>query len=182
MENYFCTDRVFFSPNREGHPRAEHSGLSASQSIIVFVRQWGLAHVGTIRKIFAAVGRNRQSQQFVRKRAFQWNTAGCLESAQLNPLFSAIVGLPSQEVQVVVAVTVFFWCYNAPKTEAVSTRVECKMGSGWFPGSVNRVWWREPGWKDRPTAPYSVRLDDGRFVFAPCDSDVVVRKAKSSAA
>lgn len=65
---------------------------------------------------------------------------------------------------------------------AVSTRVECKMGSGWFPGSVNRVWWREPGWKDRPTAPYSVRLDDGRFVFAPCDSDVVVRKAKSSAA
>lgn len=56
-----------------------------------------------------------------------------------------------------------------------NTRVLCKIGNGWWPGVVSSVWWRELGWRERPTAPYSVRLDDGRNVYAPRDSDAVVR-------
>jgi hypothetical protein len=64
-----------------------------------------------------------------------------------------------------------------PPRFSKNTRVLCKIGRGWWPGVVSSVWWREPGWRDRPTAPYSVRLEDGRNVYAPLDSDAVVRAA-----
>ena len=51
----------------------------------------------------------------------------------------------------------------------------------WFLGTVMRLRWREKGWGDRRTAPYIVRLDDGRTVFAPLDSDGCVRAISGQA-
>lgn len=58
---------------------------------------------------------------------------------------------------------------------ALDARVECKLSQKWYSGTVTRLRWREKGWGDRPTAPYIVRLDDGRAVFAPFDSDGCIR-------
>uniref|UniRef100_A0A7S1FAX9 RING-type domain-containing protein n=1 Tax=Noctiluca scintillans TaxID=2966 RepID=A0A7S1FAX9_NOCSC len=61
---------------------------------------------------------------------------------------------------------------------ALDARVECKLSQKWYSGTVTRLRWREKGWGDRPTAPYIVRLDDGRAVFAPFDSDGCIRFLK----
>eukprot|EP00927_Polykrikos_kofoidii_P073073 TRINITY_DN69147_c0_g1_i1.p1 TRINITY_DN69147_c0_g1~~TRINITY_DN69147_c0_g1_i1.p1 ORF type:complete len:517 (+),score=55.39 TRINITY_DN69147_c0_g1_i1:219-1769(+) len=55
--------------------------------------------------------------------------------------------------------------------------VECRCNGEWHEGTVVRVWWRPSGgWGNRPSAPYSIRLHDGRHVFAPRDDDAVIRK------
>lgn len=59
---------------------------------------------------------------------------------------------------------------------AVGTRVECKIGS-WMQGTVVKQWYREPTWPpDKKAAPYQVKLDSGPTIFAPADSDKVIRR------
>jgi len=69
-----------------------------------------------------------------------------------------------------------------PPRFAVGTLVECNMGeAGYLPGVVDSVWARSRGWKRRPTAVYSVKLDnidstDGNdMVTAPYDRDNTIR-------
>jgi hypothetical protein len=64
---------------------------------------------------------------------------------------------------------------------SVGTRVECYMDEGWQSGSIDRVWWRQPGFGNRATAPYSVLLDTGKSVFAPRDTDETIRKSAHQA-
>lgn len=58
---------------------------------------------------------------------------------------------------------------------SVGSRVTCKVRGAWLTGTVDSTRWRQAGWGDRRTAPYSVRLDDGRLAFAPVDTDLVIR-------
>jgi hypothetical protein len=65
-----------------------------------------------------------------------------------------------------------------PLRFAVGARVMCKVApSEWRPGRVSQVWYAEEGWKDERVAPYQVALDDGRYIFAPLDTDSLVRAA-----
>jgi hypothetical protein len=62
----------------------------------------------------------------------------------------------------------------------VGQRVFCRVGpdptTGWAPGTVVQLWYREPNWPNGSWAPYKIKLDDGRFIFAPGDMDQVIRK------
>jgi hypothetical protein len=62
----------------------------------------------------------------------------------------------------------------------VDTRVECKCDGMWATGVVVALNYREQSWQPtRGTAPYQVRLDDGRLIFAPRDSNDVIRLERS---
>jgi len=61
----------------------------------------------------------------------------------------------------------------------VGQKVECKVGPGptdWAEGTITRLRYREPEW-ERP-APYQILLDDGRYIFAPEDTEAVIKEAK----
>lgn len=73
---------------------------------------------------------------------------------------------------------------NLPKLRfAVGDRVLCRVGpdpvEGWAPGSVAQLWYREPNWPPGSWAPYKIRLDDGRDIFAPGDMDQVIKKVQN---
>eukprot|EP00929_Paragymnodinium_shiwhaense_P022419 TRINITY_DN14329_c0_g1_i3.p1 TRINITY_DN14329_c0_g1~~TRINITY_DN14329_c0_g1_i3.p1 ORF type:complete len:478 (-),score=45.64 TRINITY_DN14329_c0_g1_i3:173-1606(-) len=54
--------------------------------------------------------------------------------------------------------------------------VRCKVNGDWHKGTISHFWWRpSSGWGNRPTAPYYVKLNDGRCVFAPRDSDGLIK-------
>lgn len=59
----------------------------------------------------------------------------------------------------------------------IGTRVECRIGPnpirGWAPGVITALFYSEPGWPQSMYAPYQIRLDDGRLIFAPQDIDAV---------
>ncbi|KAH8055215.1 ATP binding protein [Aureococcus anophagefferens] len=57
----------------------------------------------------------------------------------------------------------------------VGAAVECNLGgpNGWTPGTVVTHNYIEEGW-DAPV-PYQVELGDGTLIFAPADSDEVIR-------
>mmetsp|Transcript_16796 Transcript_16796/g.28072 ORF Transcript_16796/g.28072 Transcript_16796/m.28072 type:complete len:195 (-) Transcript_16796:403-987(-) len=61
----------------------------------------------------------------------------------------------------------------------VDSRVECRIGPhpvrGWAPGVVVALWYREETWPQGQMAPYQVKLDDARLIFAPQDVDEVIR-------
>jgi len=58
---------------------------------------------------------------------------------------------------------------------AVGTAVECNVGPDlWKRGTVVALDYAEEGWKQ--PAPYQIKLDDGRLIFAPLDEDSVVRE------
>jgi hypothetical protein len=58
----------------------------------------------------------------------------------------------------------------------LGTSVLCRVGANeWAPGTVHQLWYRENGWPEGAFAPYKIRLDDGRFIFAPQDVDQVIR-------
>jgi len=62
---------------------------------------------------------------------------------------------------------------------AIGTRVQCRTGQGedgWSLGTVVKHWYRENRWPRDRVAPYQVKLDDGRLIFAPLDEDRVVRE------
>lgn len=66
----------------------------------------------------------------------------------------------------------------------VGTRVLCRIGpnaeTDWAPGTVTQLWYAEKDWPEGAFAPYKIKLDDGRQIFAPGDMDQVVRKMPES--
>jgi hypothetical protein len=62
----------------------------------------------------------------------------------------------------------------------LGAKVECRIGpdaeKDWGPGTVSELWYREPSWPPGSFAPYKIKLDDGRDIFAPGDMDQVIRK------
>ena len=61
----------------------------------------------------------------------------------------------------------------------MGARVECRIGphpvKGWAPGRVVKQFYRESNWPPNMFAPYQIALHDGRLIFAPQDSDNVIR-------
>lgn len=58
----------------------------------------------------------------------------------------------------------------------VGTFVLCRVGpTDWAPGVVSRLWYRETTWPENSFAPYKIKLDDGREIYAPADLDQVIR-------
>jgi hypothetical protein len=56
----------------------------------------------------------------------------------------------------------------------IGSRVECNCGE-WKPGTVVKHFYRQSSFAEGMCAPYQVRLDDGKLIFAPSDCDRVVR-------
>jgi len=55
--------------------------------------------------------------------------------------------------------------------------VQCRVGpTTWAPGQIVQLWYREPQWPVGSFAPYKIRLNDGRDIFAPADVDAVIRR------
>lgn len=57
---------------------------------------------------------------------------------------------------------------------AVGARVECNCGQ-WKPGTVIKHFYVQKTFKEGMCAPYQVRLDDNKLIFAPADQDNVIR-------
>ena len=62
---------------------------------------------------------------------------------------------------------------------AVGTRVECNCG-GWEPGTIVKVFYRQSSFPPGTVAPYQIRLDNGKLIYAPIDEDRVIRMAHTS--
>lgn len=68
------------------------------------------------------------------------------------------------------------WPEPEPLRFIVNQKVLCRVGpTSWAPGTVQQLWYREPSWPPQSFAPYKIRLDDGRDIFAPADMDQVIR-------
>ena len=67
---------------------------------------------------------------------------------------------------------------------ALNAKVLCRIGpnenTDWAPGTIIQLWYREPNWPPESFAPYKIKLDDGRDIFAPADDDRVIRLASES--
>lgn len=61
----------------------------------------------------------------------------------------------------------------------VGDRVECRIGphpvKGWAPGKIIKLYYSEPNWPPNMVVPYQIALHDGRLIFAPQDTDQVIR-------
>jgi hypothetical protein len=61
----------------------------------------------------------------------------------------------------------------------IGERVECRVGphpvTGWAPGRIVKHNYTQPGWPPGSFAPYQIWLHDGRLIFAPQDTDAVIR-------
>jgi hypothetical protein len=71
---------------------------------------------------------------------------------------------------------------NRPKLRFdVGDRVSCRIGpdpvTGWATGTIIQLWYREPNWPDNSVAPYKIRLDDGKNIFAPGDLEQIIQRA-----
>jgi hypothetical protein len=81
------------------------------------------------------------------------------------------------------------WPPMSPDNEApvelrfnVGAAVFCRVGpDNWESGTISQLWYREDKWPDGAFAPYQIVLDDGRAIFAPFDSDQVIRLNTSKA-
>jgi hypothetical protein len=66
-----------------------------------------------------------------------------------------------------------------PLRFSVGDRVECRIGphpvKGWAPGRVVRLYYKETNWPPSMFAPYQIALHDGRLIYAPQDTDQVIR-------
>lgn len=61
----------------------------------------------------------------------------------------------------------------------VGDRVKCNLGDEWGTGTVIKLWYRESDWeKERPTAPYQIRLDNGTLIWCPMDSGNFITTTK----
>jgi len=69
----------------------------------------------------------------------------------------------------------------------VGDRVECSVGDDrqnvrkWLPGTIIKTHYKEPTFGDGFVAPYQIRLDIGRLIYAPADEDSTIRKIDSPA-
>ncbi|KAK3272665.1 hypothetical protein CYMTET_19051 [Cymbomonas tetramitiformis] len=78
---------------------------------------------------------------------------------------------------------IFKGCYDPDAVELhgkyrfqVGARVKCKISrEEWVSGTVVLLDYREPSWPVDKTVPYQVQLDTGSFIFAPGDSDDIVK-------
>jgi hypothetical protein len=58
----------------------------------------------------------------------------------------------------------------------IGSFVLCRVGpTEWAPGHVFQLWYREPHWPPASFAPYKIRLEDGREIYAPADMDQIIR-------
>jgi len=62
----------------------------------------------------------------------------------------------------------------------VGDRVECNCGS-WKAGTVVKLFYTQSSFPEGTCAPYQVKLDDGKLIFAPMDTDRVVRACDNEA-
>ena len=55
---------------------------------------------------------------------------------------------------------------------ANGSKVQCRTGAdpvtGWAPGTIVALWYREEAWPSGTYAPYQIQLDDGRLIFGEC--------------
>jgi enamine deaminase RidA (YjgF/YER057c/UK114 family) len=61
----------------------------------------------------------------------------------------------------------------------VGQKVLCKVGpqpDDWAEGTIIQLRYMEPEWER--SAPYQILLDDGRYIFAPEDTEAVIKEAK----
>lgn len=56
----------------------------------------------------------------------------------------------------------------------------CNTGE-WTPGSVVKQNYREDSWPAGKIAPYQIKLDDGRLIYAPLDDDKVIKAGDGEA-
>mmetsp|Transcript_20358 Transcript_20358/g.22777 ORF Transcript_20358/g.22777 Transcript_20358/m.22777 type:complete len:228 (-) Transcript_20358:186-869(-) len=55
-------------------------------------------------------------------------------------------------------------------------RVQCRVGpTEWHSGIILQTWYRETSWPAGAWAPYKVKLDDGRKIFAPGDMEQIIK-------
>jgi len=63
---------------------------------------------------------------------------------------------------------------------AIGTKVFCRIGpdaeTDWAKGEVVQLWYTEKNWPPGSFAPYKIKLDDGRQIFAPGDMDAVIKE------
>ncbi|KAL3940598.1 MAG: hypothetical protein SGARI_000905 [Bacillariaceae sp.] len=57
---------------------------------------------------------------------------------------------------------------------------ELRFSLDWAKGTVIKLWYSEANWPQGSYAPYKVKLDDGREIFAPGDMDQVIRAAPAA--
>ena len=71
------------------------------------------------------------------------------------------------------------WPPKPPLRFTIGDPVECRIGphpvKGWAPGRITKLDYSQPDWPPNMVAPYQVALQDGRLIFAPQDSDLVIR-------
>mmetsp|Transcript_36332 Transcript_36332/g.43946 ORF Transcript_36332/g.43946 Transcript_36332/m.43946 type:complete len:415 (-) Transcript_36332:515-1759(-) len=58
----------------------------------------------------------------------------------------------------------------------VGHKVKCNTGKGWVNGKVVKHMYREEGMPPGMIAPYQVQLDNGDLIFAPMDSDELIKE------
>jgi G3E family GTPase len=56
-------------------------------------------------------------------------------------------------------------------------QVECNTGQGWQKGEIVQMMYRDDGMPPGMVAPYQVKLADGGLIYAPHDTDELIRKA-----
>ena len=59
---------------------------------------------------------------------------------------------------------------------SLGTRVECRAADAWRPGTIVQHFYTQASFQGR-YAPYQIRLDDGRLIYAPKDEDTCIRAA-----
>ena len=68
----------------------------------------------------------------------------------------------------------------SPLRFKIGDRVECWYASfknkfKWTSGTVDELWYRERDWSTDEFVPYSIKLDCGRMIYAPLDTDEHIR-------
>ena len=65
----------------------------------------------------------------------------------------------------------------------IGQRVLCRTGpdaeNDWSPGTIILQWYHNASWPEGSFAPYKIRLDDDREIFAPADIDQVIKRELS---
>ena len=61
----------------------------------------------------------------------------------------------------------------------IGDRVVCQCGT-WQPGTIVKMFYVQRNFPPGKCAPYQVKLDDGRLIYAPADADNVVREFAGS--
>ena len=89
-----------------------------------------------------------------------------LNHAELKAGFDACIATPEQQEKKKKAMRF-----------AIGDRVSCNTGGGWQPGAVATLMYRDEYMPPGMVAPYQVKLDSGGLIYAPQDTDELIRKA-----